>query len=137
LHDLAASSNPVLRTLHDRLTELAPQPHRETFLKPFHREQTSQFCSTCHKVHLDVPVNSYRWIRGFNEYDNWQSSGVSGEGARSFYYPPKSQQCADCHMPLTPSKDSGNIKGLVHSHSFPGANTALPTAYQDPEQMKL
>ena len=64
-----------------------PQPHRDTFIKPFHREQTAEFCSSCHKVHLDVPVNGYRWFRGFNDYDNWQASGVSGQGARSFYYP--------------------------------------------------
>ena len=71
------------------------------------REQTAEFCSVCHKVHLDVPVNHYRWIRGFNEYDNWQASGVSGQGARSFYYPPKAAQCADCHMPLTPVEGHG------------------------------
>jgi Flp pilus assembly protein TadD len=88
-------------------------------------------------VHLDVPVNHYRWFRGFNEYDNWQASGVSGQGARSFYYPPKPQQCADCHMPAEPSKDAGNINGFVHSHRFPGANTALPTANEDAAQLKL
>src|SRR5881394_3684709 len=60
LHEMAASKNPFVRT------------------------QTPEFCSSCHKVHLDVPVNHYRWIRGFNEYDNWQASGVSGQGARSF-----------------------------------------------------
>ena len=76
----------------------------------FTREQTPEFCSSCHKVHLDVPVNSYRWFRGFNDYDNWQASGVSGEGARSFYYPPKPQKCADCHMPLVPSKRSGGAE---------------------------
>ena len=54
-----------------------------------------------------MPVNSYRWFRGFNDYDNWQASGVSGQGARSFYYPPKSQKCADCHMPLVASQRSG------------------------------
>ena len=86
---------------------LDPEPHRETFLKPFHREQTPEFCSSCHKVHLDVPVNAYRWFRGFNDYDNWQASGVSGEGARSFYYPPKPQKCADCHMPLVQVERSG------------------------------
>ena len=93
LHDLAASDNPVLSRVHDYLLYTDPEPHRRTFLKPFHREQTAQFCSSCHKVHLDVPVNAYRWFRGFNEYDNWQASGVSGEGARSFYYPPKPQRC--------------------------------------------
>lgn len=137
LHELAATKNPVMRALHDFTIKLNPEPHRRVFLKPFMKDQTAEFCSSCHKVHLDVPVNNYRWLRGFNEYDNWQASGVSGLGARSFYYPPKSQQCADCHMPATKSNDFGNIDGFVHSHQFPGANTALPTANQDADQMKL
>jgi cytochrome c-type biogenesis protein CcmH/NrfG len=137
LHEMAASKNPVVRTIHDFLVKLNPEPHRRVFLKPFMRNQTPEFCSSCHKVHLDVPVNSYRWIRGFNEYDNWQASGISGQGARSFYYPKASQQCADCHMPLTHSGDMGNISGFVHSHRFPGANTAVPTANEDADQLKL
>ena len=137
LHELAANQNPVMRALHDFVVKLDPEPHRRTFLKPFMREQTAEFCSSCHKVHLDVPVNHYRWFRGFNEYDNWQASGVSGEGARSFYYPPKPQQCADCHMPMEPSQDLGSNNGQVHSHRFPGANTALPTANEDAPQLKL
>jgi len=136
LHELAADTNPLARFLHDFLVKLNPEPHRRVFLKPFMREQTAEFCSTCHKVHLDVPVNHYRWIRGFNEYDNWQASGVSGQGARSFYYPQQPSQCADCHMPLTRSSDLGNVNGVVHSHRFPGANTALPTVNGDVEQLK-
>ncbi len=137
LHELAATKNPVARALHDFLINLNPEPHRRVFLKPFMRQQTAEFCSSCHKVHLDVPVNDYRWFRGFNEYDNWQASGVSGQGARSFYYPPKPQQCADCHMPAEASKDAGNVNGFVHSHRFPGANTAVPTANEDAPQLKL
>jgi len=136
LHELAASKNPLVRALHDFMIKLNPEPHRRVFLKPFMKQQTAQFCSSCHKVHLDVPVNHYRWFRGFNEYDNWQASGVSGEGARSFYYPAKPQQCADCHMPLERSNDMGNVDGKVHSHRFPGANTALPTANEDAAQLK-
>jgi Flp pilus assembly protein TadD len=136
LHELAASQHPVVRYLHDFLVRLNPEPHRRAFLKPFMKEQTAEFCSTCHKVHLDVPVNSYRWFRGFNEYDNWQASGVSGQGARSFYYPKQPQQCADCHMPLERSHDLGNIAGNVHSHRFPAANTALPTANGDAAQLR-
>jgi hypothetical protein len=135
LHRMAASTNPLVRRLHDFLTELNPEPHRRVFLKPFMRTQTAEFCSTCHKVHLDVPVNHYRWVRGFNEYDNWQASGVSGEGARSFYYPVQSQSCADCHMPMTHSADAGNIAGNVHSHRFPAANTALPYVNDDAQQL--
>jgi len=136
MHDLAASKNPLLERAHDTLTYWAPEPHRNTFLKPFHREQTADFCSSCHKVHLDVPVNGYRWIRGFNDYDNWQASGISGQGARSFYYPPKSMRCADCHMPLVPSNDPAAKNGMVRSHRFPGANTALPYVNRDPVQLK-
>src|SRR5579863_2228007 len=137
LHELAASDNRFVRTMHDFLVKLNPEPHRRVFLKPFMRTQTPEFCASCHKVHLDVPVNHYRWIRGFNEYDNWQASGVSGQGARSFYYPPHSMGCADCHMPLTPSGDFGNVSGFVHSHRFPGANTAVPVANEDADQLTL
>jgi tetratricopeptide (TPR) repeat protein len=137
LHDLMASDSKLLNALHDFLVMLDPEPHRRTFLKPFHRgEEGPAFCSACHKVHLDAHVNHYRWFRGFNEYDAWQASGVSGFGARSFYYPPKPMTCAGCHMPLVPSKDLGNIKGYVHSHRFPAANTALPTANQHEEQLR-
>jgi len=137
LHELAASENPFVRKLHDFVVRLNPEPHRRTFLKPFMRADTAEFCSSCHKVHLDVPVNHYRWIRGFNEYDNWQASGVSGQGARAFYYPKSPMNCADCHMPQVLSNDDGNVNGLVHSHRFPGANTAVPTANQDQAQFEF
>ncbi len=136
LHDFAASENRVLQFAHDQLLYLDPQPHRETFLKPFHREQTPEFCASCHKVHLDVPVNAYRWFRGFNDYDNWQASGVSGEGARSFYYPRRPQRCADCHMPLVPSSDPAAKDGMVRSHRFATANTAVPFVNGDTAQLE-
>lgn len=136
LHDLAASENPALKFLHDKLTFIDPQPHRDAFLKPFHTQQTPEFCSSCHKVHLDAPVNSYRWFRGFNDYDNWQASGVSGEGARSFYYPKKPSKCADCHMPLVRSEDPAAKNGMVRSHRFAAANTAIPFVNGDTAQLK-
>ncbi len=134
LHELANSHNKYIRAVDYFLTYLNPGPHKETFLKPFMR--SAEFCSGCHKVHLDVPVNNYRWMRGFNDYDNWQASGVSGQGARSFYYPAQSQTCADCHMPLVNSHDPGNHDGKVHSHRFPAANMAVAYANQDQQQMK-
>jgi Tfp pilus assembly protein PilF len=136
LSKLVATKNPVLRRLIDFMIEEDPEPHRRTFLKPFMRTQTPQFCSVCHKVHLDVPVNHYRWVRGFDDYDNWQASGVSGMGARSFYYPPHPMQCEDCHMPLVHSQDAGNVNGFVHNHRFIAANTALPFANKDEVQLK-
>lgn len=135
LHELATSRNRYIRALDYFLTYLNPQPHKQSFMKPFMRADSAEFCSTCHKVHLDVPVNNYRWFRGFNDYDNWQASGVSGQGARSFYYPAKSSNCVDCHMPLEPSRDPGNHDGQVHSHRFPAANMAVAFANRDAAQM--
>ncbi len=136
LHDMAVSKNKFMEWSHDVLTYAKPEMHGKTFIKPFMRENTPEYCASCHKVHLDVPVNNYRWFRGFNDYDNWQASGVSGQGARSFYYPPKPQKCADCHMPLVKSNDPAAKNGMVKSHRFPGANTALPFVNNDQEQLK-
>ena len=136
LHDLATSDNPLLRNLHDFIVRVDPGPHKSVFMKPFIRNQTAEYCSTCHKVHLDVPVNEYRWIRGFNDYDGWQASGVSGQGARSFYYPKQPLKCVDCHMPLVPSNDAANLDAYVHNHRFPGANTAVPFVNRDEEQLR-
>jgi tetratricopeptide (TPR) repeat protein len=135
LHELASSHNPVIRKFDNFLTYLNPKPHRQIFLKPFMQGESAEFCSACHKVHLDVPVNEYRWMRGFNDYDNWQASGISGQGARSFYYPAKSSTCADCHMPLVKSTDPGNRGGIIHSHRFAAANTAVAYVNRDERQL--
>jgi len=136
MHDLATSEDPLIRTLHDLVIHLDPEPHRQAFLKPLHTGDSSAFCSTCHKVHLDQPVNDYRWLRGFNSYDNWQASGVSGDGARSFYYPDSPKTCADCHMPPVAGEDPAAVSGLIRSHRFAAANTALPTHFGLDEQLQ-
>ena len=136
LHDLASSRNKYIRLMDSFLTYLDPEPHKKTFMKPFMRMDSAEYCSTCHKVHLDVPVNGYRWIRGFNDYDNWQASGVSGQGARSFYYPPKTSTCAQCHMPEVKSNDPGNRNGVIHSHRFAAANTAVAYVNKDEKQLE-
>ena len=136
LHEIAASENPLVRKLHNYLIRLDPEPHRKSFLKPYHRQNTAEFCSSCHKVHLDEPVNNFRWFRGFDDYGQWQSSGVSHQGALSFYYPDRPKKCTDCHMQLVSSSDAGNINGKVHNHRFPAANTALPFVNKHPKQLK-
>ena len=136
LHRLASSKSAFIQNTEKFITYLNPEPHRRTFMKAFMREQSAEFCSACHKVHLDQPVNHYRWLRGFNDYDNWQASGISGQGARSFYYPPKSQDCADCHMAQVPSQDPGSHNGMIHSHRFAAANTAIPSVNHDEVQEK-
>ena len=136
LHEFMTSKNKAIRTMVDFMTYLNPKPHGQTFMKPFMTAQSSEYCSTCHKVHLDVPVNNYRWFRGFNDYDNWQASGF-GEGARSFYYPPEGKTCSGCHMPLEDSKELGSKDGKGHSHRFPAANTSLAYSNNEKEQLEV
>ncbi|MCA9063234.1 MAG: hypothetical protein KDA96_09250 [Planctomycetaceae bacterium] len=130
-YPFAFSENPVLKWVNHQLVKAKPSFHKKTFLKPFHK--TAEFCSTCHKVHLPKELNHYKeFLRGQNHYDSWLLSGVSGHGARSFYYPPKAEHdCNGCHMPLQASNDFGaqyfdGAKELsIHDHLFPSANTGI------------
>ncbi|MCZ6710506.1 MAG: multiheme c-type cytochrome [Gammaproteobacteria bacterium] len=129
-YPFAFSENPILAWVNGLLIKGKPAFHKRTFMKPLHR--TSEFCGTCHKVHLPEELNKYRWLRGQNHYDSFLLSGVSGHGVQSFYYPDKSvTRCSECHMPLTASLDfaarPNDATGAltIHGHHFPGANTAL------------
>jgi tetratricopeptide (TPR) repeat protein len=130
-YPFATSQRPALRWVNRQLVKSKPGFHRKTFLKPLHK--TTEFCGTCHKVHLPQELNDYKWLRGQNHYDAFLLSGVSGHGITSFYYPKKAEaNCNGCHLPLVASADfgararddSGELK--VHDHQFPSANTAMP-----------
>ena len=130
-YPFAASDRRSLQWLNRQLIKAKPGFHKKTFLKPLHR--TPEFCGTCHKVHLPVELNDYKWLRGQNHYDGYVLSGASGTGVASFYYPPKAEtNCNGCHMPLHASEDFGarprdeSGEPKVHDHMFPSANTAIP-----------
>ncbi len=128
-----ASSGSIRAFLHDASVKAKPTVHKRQMLNPTFRE--SEFCATCHKVSLTEPVNNYRWLRGQNEFDNWDDSGVSLNAARTFYLPPTKRRCQDCHMPLEPA-DLGDVSakdGQVRSHRFLAVNTALPFVRGDEE----
>jgi tetratricopeptide (TPR) repeat protein len=141
-YPFATSENSFLRYVNRQLVKAKPSFHKKTFLKPHHKE--AEFCSTCHKVHLPYALNHYKeFLRGQNHYDPYLLSGVSGHGARSFYYPPKAtHNCAGCHMPLEESGDFGaklfaDAKELsIHDHLFPAANTGLAWMKDQPEVIK-
>ena len=129
-YPFAYSQNDLLNWINGLLIKGKPSFHKKTFLKPFH--QSAEFCSTCHKVHLPVELNHYKWLRGQNHYDSFLLSGFSGHSITSFYYPPKAiANCNGCHMPEVPSSDFGAMHSeeldtlIVHNHQFPAANTAL------------
>lgn len=131
-YPFAFSKNKLLKWVNSQLIKAKPEFHAKTFLKDFHK--SSEFCSTCHKVHIPFALNHYKeFLRGQNSYDNWLLSGVSGHGARSFYYPEHSKDCNDCHMPLIASNDFGakQFDGpagqlSIHDHNYASGNTGLP-----------
>ncbi len=122
----AGAKDGLLATVNDLLVKAKPDVHKREMLKPVFR--TSEYCATCHKVSLDTPVNRYRWLRGQNEYDAWQASGVARNAAATFYLPDAARSCQDCHMQLVaaPLGDVAAKDGKVRSHLFLGPNTALP-----------
>jgi hypothetical protein len=139
-YPFAFSESPLLRWVNRQLVKAKPAFHKATFLKPLHR--TTEFCGACHKVHLPVEFNGYKWLRGQNHFDSFWTSGVSGYGVASFYYPPKAQEnCNGCHMPLAEvdaqrpnfaarvRDDSGQLKTV--GHQFPSANTGIVHLLRD------
>ncbi|HUG70304.1 MAG TPA: multiheme c-type cytochrome [Pirellulaceae bacterium] len=138
-YPFAFSDNSVLQWINNQLVKAKPEFHKKTFLKPFHK--TAEFCSSCHKVHLPLALNHYKdFLRGQDHYNPYLLSGVSGHGARSFYYPPQAQtNCNGCHMPLAASDDFGakhfgGAKELsIHDHLFPSANTGIAWLRERPE----
>jgi tetratricopeptide (TPR) repeat protein len=138
-YPFAFSTNPFLQWVNNALIKAKPEMHKGTFLKPAIKD--SKFCSTCHKVGLPYALNEYKdFLRGQNHWDTFLLSGVSGHGARSFYYPPKAKgECINCHMNFIPSTDFGakdfDGKGgrEIHDHFFPGANTGLAAIRERPD----
>src|SRR5947207_4999523 len=143
-YPFAYSKNPALQYINQQLVKAKPEFHKKTFLKPFLR--SAEFCSTCHKVSIPQELNKYKeFLRGQNHYDTYLLSGVSGHGARSFYYPEKAvQNCAGCHMPLQQSQDFGanffnptNTRArFIHDHLFPAANTGIAHLRGQPDIVK-
>ena len=132
LHEWAASENKILQVVYDFLLRADPEPHRRSMMKPFHRDDGAKFCSTCHKAHLDQPVNQFRWMRSFNDYDPWQTGPFSSGRNRGYIAAPEGKKCVDCHMPTVALKNGDKVR----SHRFLGANTALPTINQDRAQLE-
>jgi len=91
-----------VRRLHDFIVRLNPEPHRRTFLKAVHARGHRGVLFFVPQGSSGRAGESLPWIRGFNEYDNWQASGVSGR-ARGRFTIRVAMNCADCHMPQVPS----------------------------------
>lgn len=121
--------------VHDGLVKSNPAVHKRQMLVP-ELFRTGEYCSACHKVSLDAPVNRYRWLRGQDEYDSWHASGANHASSQTFYLPPQRKVCQDCHMPPE-AATRGDVSakgGMVRSHRFAAANLALAQLTQDSRQ---
>ncbi|MDA1195400.1 MAG: tetratricopeptide repeat protein [Planctomycetota bacterium] len=125
------SNDPKLREAHAVLIRLKPEAHKKS-LRP-HNIGTAEYCGLCHKAELSPELNGWHHFRAQDEYDAWHASGVSLNNALSFYHPAEAKTCHDCHMPMVPDpKDpTADARGMVRSHMFAAANTALPALRGD------
>jgi hypothetical protein len=57
-YPFARSDHPILRYINEQLVKANPEFHKRTFLKPLH--QSTEFCSTCHKVSLPAELIHYK-----------------------------------------------------------------------------
>ncbi len=110
--------------------------HKRAVMRPLLRQP--EFCATCHKVDAPPSLNSYKHIRGFSAYDEWQQSGASHEAITPFYRREQRTDCRACHMPKIESHQDRAAKAArIASHQWLGANTAVPLFYDQQEQAKL
>ena len=86
-YPFAFSDNRWLAWINRQLVKAKPEFHRKTFLKPLHK--STEFCGTCHKVHLPKELNHYKFLPGQNHYDSFFLSGVSGSRFVAFGVPPE------------------------------------------------
>ncbi|HLX07812.1 MAG TPA: tetratricopeptide repeat protein [Thermoanaerobaculia bacterium] len=133
---LGAGGGAAAGGLHAFLVRLDPGAHGAAFAKPFLRGPAAAvFCSTCHREHVDRPIDGERYRRTFDDYQSWHVQISSGDDADLIRLMWQSGGCNDCHMPRVRSQDAGNRGGWIHSHRFAAANTALPALRGDGPQL--
>lgn len=95
-----------------------------------------EFCGACHKSQVPRELNDYKFLRAFAVSDELQMSSFSKESPHPYYVRDKAT-CADCHMRDTPAKffDVSAKDGVVASHRWAAANTAIPAFYGYKEQL--
>jgi tetratricopeptide (TPR) repeat protein len=118
LQRMAGSRNPLVRTAYGLRVRRDLEAHRRAY------RPDPEICSTCHKSHLDRPVNGDHWFRVMDDHSSWQ---VGSDAARTgVRLPVSAGDCMGCHMPPG---------AAGRSHRFAAANTALPALRNDRDQL--
>lgn len=126
LHPFALSDNPALAKAHKTLVELTPWLHKAVLSKPFYK--TAEYCATCHSLTVPASLNGMAAMSLTDEFGQLHRRHETAPGEDL------PGRCADCHMPEVPSSDPAAKDGLIKSHRFAGANTALPAFNRDLDQ---
>lgn len=96
-----------------------------------------EFCAACHKSQVPQELNDYKFLRAFAVGDELQTSSFSKESPHPFYVRDKAT-CNTCHMLPEKSKffDVSAKNGVITSHRWAAANTAIPSVYGYKDQLK-
>lgn len=108
--------------------------HRRAMMRPALR--SSEFCASCHKSQVPQQLNDYKFLRAFAVFDELQQSSFYKESPHPFYTRDK-ESCQSCHMKkeAAPLFDVAAKDGLLKTHRWAAANTAIPTFYKYTEQL--
>jgi Flp pilus assembly protein TadD len=87
--------------------------------------------------HSQAVMQSFKFIRAFTAYDEWQSSKFSRRNPLTFYTGDFTT-CQGCHMKRAPNDllDYGAKNGTFASHRWLAGNTAVPFYYGFDEQLE-
>lgn len=108
--------------------------HRRAMMRPVLK--SPEFCGSCHKSQVPKELNDYKFLRAFMVADELQMSSFSKESPHPFYVRDK-ETCNSCHMKpeAAPKFDVSAKNGVIKSHRWAAANTAVPFFYNFREQL--
>jgi Tfp pilus assembly protein PilF len=127
--------NPIPGEVSDKEILAHPDRHSKAVMKGFYK--SPEFCGACHLADIPSQLNSYKWLRGFSTYDEYQTSSFS-KSTPVPYYQRTQTSCQDCHMTreAVPQGEYGAKGGSIASHRWLGGNTAVPFYYGYAEQLQ-
>lgn len=120
--------------MNNLLIATSPGMHIQEYSKKLY--STPEYCAACHTQYVEG-LNDWGWVKLQDQYGEWLASHYSGRNDKGFNKD-EVKVCRDCHMPLVKSNDpSAGSDGMVRSHRFIAANTAIPWLDGDKEQFEL
>lgn len=130
-----AAGNRIPGIVPDAAISAHPERHVRAVMQPFYRG--AEYCGTCHKSTVPTVLSGYKWLTGFNTYDEWDASAYSHRSPLTFYQKPQAV-CQSCHMPpeTAGAGEAAAKNGLIASHRWLAGNTAVPYYFGAGDQVE-